>query len=186
MPQPINGECDLHYHPKIVLERPRHAEGIGLVASEWAALEEQLILMFTYALFKDGSMEVSETTHVAWRAWDAMESLKARLDFIESVSERRMDAELFAEFVGTIKPEIRKRAQERNRIVHGHWNTCNQFPDDIILWVPGGKHLRYSQRDFHDIADRIIDTSNRISEFWNRVSVKRWFPKPESRQSPEQ
>lgn len=51
MPQPLQKGYTLEYRPRIVLERPTHAAGIALVTSEWAALEDQLILLFRFALF---------------------------------------------------------------------------------------------------------------------------------------
>jgi hypothetical protein len=58
MPQPFKPNCALDaYHFGIVTEHPKHAIGIAWVASEWAALEVDLILVFTHALFVVAPLE---------------------------------------------------------------------------------------------------------------------------------
>ena len=64
-----------------------------------------------------------------------------------------------------LRPELRRRAKERNRVVHGHWGVNDDLPDHLILHGEDNQHMRYSLRDFEDIADRIIATSNMAANF---------------------
>ena len=171
MPQPLKPGCTLHYHYGVVKERPNHAIGIALVSSTWAALEVDLILMFTYALFAPAfDPREQEAASVARKAWEAMESLKARLDFIESVLKSKIPDDLFRRFVEEVKPEIRRRVSERNRVVHGYWCTSPECPEDLVLHdeIP----MRYTIKDFEDIASRINGTLLMVSEYWHQVKER--------------
>ncbi|HEY6281103.1 MAG TPA: hypothetical protein VIW72_04830 [Burkholderiales bacterium] len=170
MPQPIKPGCTLHSHPKAVLERPQHAAGIGLVASEWAALEQHLIIFFRGSLqtFARGA---GAGSIVAQLAWDAMEGLKTRLDFVTDCLKNRVSVELLEEFKRDMVPEIRKRAQERNKVVHGIWQLCDEYPTDLICTTPGDPDMQYTVKNFHDIADRINATTNIMVKFWVKVQA---------------
>jgi len=169
MPQPLKPGCALRYHYGVVNERPNHAIGIALVASTWAALEADLILMFTYALFAFAfDPREQEAASVARKAWEAMESIRLRLDFIESVSKHKMPENLFKKFVENVKPEIRNRAKERNRVVHGHWYTSPDCPEDLVLRYDNTT-MRYTAKDFEDIASRINDTLLMVAGYWHEV-----------------
>src|SRR5262249_40487101 len=121
----------LQRRPRLVNERPEHARGIGLVASEWAGLEERLFGVFATALFSFTKLG-EPGRFIAMDAWNAIESLRSKLTFIENVTRNRVPADLFAEFHDRIRPEIERRARERHKVVHGRWGLIDQFPDELI------------------------------------------------------
>lgn len=183
MPQPIKDGTVLQYYFGVIKDRPDHAIGIALVASEWAALEEELILLFTYALmpvgpWADGTWSRAPgPAAVAFRAWEAMDSLRPRLDFISRVGRTRLPDDLLKEFTSEVAKEIRSRAGERNRVVHGRWNVSPEYPEDLILVSPDG-NLRYTVKDFEDIAKRINVTISMLADFWHRVRERVRSPPP--------
>ncbi len=166
MPQPLVEGCQLEYRPMLLKDRPERAMGIALVAAEWAALENHLIQLFKFCLFAlQGESQTSG--QIAQTAWENIGNLNTRLDLLESIARQRIPLDLLQEFKDTIKPEIRRRSIERNRVVHGHWHLCDKYPDDVILesYEPS-RRLRYNVHDFDDIAARIISTSNLLATFW--------------------
>lgn len=177
MPQPIRAQCTLVFHHELIKERPNHAIGIALVASEWTALETDLIEMFTFALIPSGPWAPSVWTRapaastVARHAWEAMESTKARLDFLLAICKGKVPDDLLKEFSTDVVPAIRSRAGERNRIVHGFWNTSPEYPDDLIL-VSAEGNFRYTVKDFDDIAKRINETVIMFASYWTRVAQR--------------
>lgn len=138
------------------------------MVSEWTFLEQDLIMLFQYALYAH-LPGTAEAIDVSQDAWDAMESIKARTDFLASVLERRIPEQLCAHFAKEIAPAIRKRALERNRVVHGQWCTSEAFPDDLILIYKKEKLARYTVKDFDDIAARIQTLGTTIKAFWLHV-----------------
>jgi hypothetical protein len=171
MTQQLKQPYQLVCHQKIVLTRPAHAAGIGLVAAEWSALEVQLIQLFRYALF-DFRKATNEAADVAVEAWNAMVSIHTRLEFLEAIASRKLPNELLEEFANTIKPAVRKKSTLRNNVIHGHWHTSPQYPDDLILVADGKETLRYSVRDFDEIADNINATNKLVTDYWHRVQAQ--------------
>jgi hypothetical protein len=172
MPQPLYPqppEGSFIYRPRALLsKRPNHAAGIGLVSAEWAALEEQLILTLTRSLFafsREGGFAVAKTM------LETVESTATRLEIISSVLEVRIPAEDFKFFETKLRPDIRKRAKERNRVVHSNWYVDDRYPDEVIARIDGN-YVKYSVKDFSDIAERIIRLNYNMIEFLGRF--QRW------------
>jgi hypothetical protein len=97
-----------------------------------------------------------------------MDSVIRRLDFIESIAKSKIPEFLLDKFIKEIKPDIRNRARERNRVVHGHWTTSQEYPEDLIL-LSSGEAFRYTVKDFEDIALRINKTNLVAAAYWRQV-----------------
>ena len=180
MPQPLGfASANIHYSPKgLLVHRPQHLAGIGLVATEWAALEDHLVTSISGGLFMQlGAQEgkvIPEAEQVVRTTLLALESQAARLGVIEDLLEPRVSPEMFSHWLKDVKPELRKRAKERNRVVHGLWGWDDKYPSDVFLIDGKGKHVRYRVEDFSDIADRIIATSNVAFNFMRKAGKQ--FP----------
>lgn len=163
MPQPYIHKNDgiLHIGAKSILRRKDHAAGIGLVAVEWSALEYELIELFSYVMFSTEPTESARMT--AELAWNNVDSLKARLDLLSSIVHQRLPA-LASRFEAELMPEIRKRARERNRIVHGKWFVHDKL-QEVILLDDGPNFFSYSVKDFDQVADRIRGTWHALRDF---------------------
>lgn len=168
MPQKLADGYALKWEPKLLRKRPEHALGIALVASEWTALENQLIFAFTFCMF---AMHGTSATsgRMAQAAWYSLDSLPARLKLLTNIARDRLSPDQ-CEAWKKLQKDIRSRADERNRVVHGHWLTCDKYPADLILRTPHPDDIRiYTVRDFDQITDRIIETSNQIATFWHHI-----------------
>jgi hypothetical protein len=169
MPQPFK-KGTTTYQPLHMKQRPQHALGIALVVSEWSALEEHLFQVFSFALFAFHP-HTGEASKVARNAWDAMDALKAKLDFIQEVCEKRLPEDLLKEFLTDLVPELRKRAGERNRVVHGQWYLSPETKE-VVLKYSSDDPMIWTEKDFENTAQRIIDTSNKIATFWHKVQER--------------
>jgi hypothetical protein len=165
MPQPFKGIKQ--YQPLHLKQKPEHALGIALVVSEWSALEEHLFQVFSFALFVFDPSS-GQALKVARNAWDTIDSLKARLDFIQEVSEKRLPEDLLKEFVTNLVPELRKRAGERNRVVHGQW-YFSPHTQEVVLKYSSDDPQTWTVQDFENTAERIVGTSNKLATFWRKV-----------------
>ena len=170
MPQPFPDDRSLRWYDHAILDRPEIAARIGLVATEWAAFERLLAQMFAVTLFGMGAPEGAGEA-ISQQALGALESLSARLDIISAILKPRIPEELYERFQETVMPDIRGRARERNRVIHGHWLICDDYPNDLIYAPWGKRRLRYTTKDFDDIAARINETSGRFIEFLMAVRI---------------
>src|SRR5262245_24659116 len=96
MPKPIHEGFSFvaGYHPRMLIQdRPEHAARIGLVAAEWAALENELIQVFEFSIFSMTDEKYGGI--VARTALENIDSLRARLDVIEALLERRVPEERY-------------------------------------------------------------------------------------------
>ena len=168
MPFPIKGDYSLHSYHRCVLTRDKLAGRIGLVAAEWAMVESLLTDMFTFSVFAL-SKEEHAGQRIVRQAMGALDSLNARLDIVEAIIRPRIDATLFEEYVKQIQPELRRRAGERNRVVHSEWHVCDRWPDDLIAFAPGQDPMRYTLKCFDDIAERIYQARVMLNNYWHRV-----------------
>ena len=165
MPQPVD-KTSFSYSPRRLLtDRPKHSAGIGHVTSEWAALEENLTAMIVYALF---SMSSESAPLAVSTMLDRIESITIRLEVIDGLLQSRISADDYKEYVEILRPEIRKRAGERNRVAHGHWQISDKFPQYVGIETKDG-FFGYSTKDFEDIADRIIALSDKIKDYLMRL-----------------
>lgn len=175
MPQPLQEGYSIQNRPQLVAKYPEHAIGMALVVAEWAALEYELIQSFTAALFVFGPLG-KDAGRVAQDAWEAMGTIRSRLEFVEAVAKNSIPDDLFQELSKDIHPEVVKRSQERNKVAHAYWHFCDKYPDDLIYTSGTEVPMRYSVKDFEDIANRINATANKVATYWRLRVQYRPFP----------
>ena len=162
-PRPPDGAFS--YRPRaLVSQRPGHAAGIGAVSAEWAALEEYLTLAMVRSLlaFSDeGAYSIASTT------LETIESPSTRLDVVAALLKIHSPKVDFEFFANTLRPEIHKRAGERNRILQSIWYVDDRYPDHVITRLDG-RYVKYSVHDITEVSDRIVTTANSIREFVER------------------
>jgi hypothetical protein len=162
-PQPPDGAFS--YRPRaLVSQRPNHAAGIGAVSAEWAALEEYLTLAMVrslHAFSDEGAYSIASTT------LETIESPSTRLDVIAALLKIHASKPDFEFFTDKLRPEVHKRAGERNRILQSIWYVDDRYPDHVITRFDG-RYVRYSVHDITEISDRIITTANSVREFVER------------------
>jgi hypothetical protein len=131
-------------------------------------LEKYVLWLFQSAIFRRDT-GASRESEIATRAWDAMGTIKARLDFIESVATPMFSPELLDEWRNKIVPKIRDRANERNKIVHGMWHISRERPNALILFYRSEKPMEYTNKDFDEISQRMNQLLEKMGDFWMRV-----------------
>jgi hypothetical protein len=177
MPQPLSKPTQIGHTPLTIHEtRKEHAARIGLIASEWSSLEGHLSGILSFGLF-GFSKDEAAAGPVVGVVFAALDSLSTRLMIVDNLLKPRVAPALHQYFVAELVPEIRKRAKERNAVVHGYWGTSPDYPNHIILSPRGGgdfmqsiqieqsDYMLYSTTDLDDIAKRIKKTIDAISLF---------------------
>ena len=186
MPQPFSKDRSVSWYDRAIMDRPEMAARIGLVTTQWAIFENILAQMFATMLFGpdvreaiaeatliDGGENVALTIKgteslgetISLQALGALESLTAKLDVISAVLKPRISDELYLHFQNDLRKDIRRRARERNRVVHGPWALCDDYPDDLIYTRPGEKWMRYTAKDLDNIVTHINETRGHVMAF---------------------
>ena len=158
-------------------QRPGCAVLIATISSEWARLEHELTSMFGAATGLNSATSKdtwqSSPNLAAFAALAALESLHARIAAITAAFDAiDIDARLKTSFA-QISLELRKRAKERNAIIHGLWGIVDNYPNDVILKsAPQTNDLkRYTQKDFEQAIERLTETGSRVSNFTFQVTA---------------
>ncbi|MCK1676638.1 hypothetical protein [Bradyrhizobium sp. 150] len=191
MPQRVK-DIGFTYTPMTLHKvRPDHMAAIGLVAGEWSALEGHLSSIVSLGLFTFSQDEAAAGPIVA-KILTSIDSIEKRLDVIRKLLQPRIGAELLKQFTDDIAPAIRKRAKERNLVVHGYWGIAPEHPNHLVLSPRGGAnmavslefessdYLLYTVDDLLSVAQRINDTVNAIGGFTFRLVHEKtplpWLP----------
>lgn len=165
MPQPIRTvPFSFDFGQSKMRMRSEHMLRIGLICHEWALLEINLHGAF---LALSGGEEASAITGTIF---DALESLKLRLDVIGKLIHIRVPS-LESEYTETIKPLVRKVARKRNLIVHGKWGTNDKYPNDLILVTMTAEVTRYSITDFDQIIEQISVCQGLVGRFVHKIEA---------------
>ncbi len=153
MPQPIHKiGGSFETAPKILLKRSKLAVLIGAIACEWAYIEDCLLNIFDSAHSPNAGVFHARNP-VALAIFDTVTAYNAKIDLVETVL--RLCVPSTADGFTSMKGELRKAYSARNQVVHTSWNIGADFPEDLILLELDGKAVRYTEKDFLDILERI-------------------------------
>lgn len=103
-------------------------------------------------------------------------SLDMKLSALSAVARQSLPTALYEEFRDHVQPDIRRRAKERNKIVHARWAENGEFPDGIIMLPHFGdlsnatKFVElYRAPDLVEILNRIAFLESAVRDFGHRV-----------------
>lgn len=168
MPQPLRGRMiDGATEGTLVLQhRAQCAMMIGLIAAEWAHLEEQMAHMFAMATAEvvlNGTSVSLRTQPTAAAAMEELDSLHSRLGIIRNALDRVLPE--VSDDLAALSAHVRRCAGSRNDVIHARWAISPRYPDDAIRVVGGMEYIRYTPRDFDEILSRIVIQTSEVSEF---------------------
>ena len=155
MPQPITGPLKTHIGPDALLENKELATQIAIIASTWAAIEDEIGQILA-SLFHHNSRKILIT------AFYTLNSLPAKISFIRKAAEQRLPEEMYREFNEKILSKLQPLSSQRAKVVHGMWGYSEEHPNSLILYPPiwlvvAGDRvpMKYTAKDFEDIQDRL-------------------------------
>jgi hypothetical protein len=153
---------------RTVLERPVLAGLLGCLAAQWAVLENEVVqlygrLMSAYLPRTEGLQIGSHP--VALQVFDTLETTHLRLELLTKLGAWVLKSEPLEAELDSIVPAIRRAAKLRNKFVHALWGVAIEYPDALIHLPIFGHQTAYSQADFDDAIDRIIDAQTKLLDF---------------------
>ena len=129
MPQPFKRHKTgpIEVGPPALISRPELAAEIAHVASRWVDLESAIGSSYSVMLFGD---EPS-----AFATFYRLKTLELRKEAFMAVAEEKLPPGLLTKYVDLFR-KIRKRATERNDIVHGTWCAIEEKKEALLLCDP--------------------------------------------------
>jgi len=100
-------------------ERPDLAVFIARVAVGWSRVEERLGYIIVQLLRAEA--------HTGMKMYQALTSSAAQFGVLRAVARDRLDKDM-QDKLEELLADYKKVAKQRNKIVHGHWDTSEQHP----------------------------------------------------------
>jgi hypothetical protein len=186
MPQPIprGRKINASFRPGDVMQRPHLTPYIAAILMHWTEIEAH-IGIFLAALL---GAEEAETVVKVFLALQTDGGRKSTIDTVTKIKLLPDDLERFQE----IQRDIGSRYSERNKVAHGGWGACPEYPNDLLWYDPresvamfpsviaaadkrGQAMARtdelmkvvrvYTEADFKDIIERFSCTYSALEKF---------------------
>lgn len=166
--QVIDDDLHPNFGSKSMLERPKLATLIGVIAGEWAYLEADLA--FLYCILISGTIQpippdLLRGPHMlGLQIYEVLENTQKRIELLKSLAEHVLanNEPLLGHIKETLLPEIRRAAKRRNTILHAVWGVSDVYPDALLYIPASAKWMVYKESDFNEAIDLIINTSDSI------------------------
>jgi hypothetical protein len=184
MPQPLRQWfTDITFGANALAERPNLALGIASVASAWTEIEVTLGILLSTMLHTE--IRIGISMYLALKGSAAQDAV------LSAAADAKLPIDLKREFAPLLRM-IRKRAKERNDVVHGLWGVSPQLLD-VLIHCPAGHFIRdlaqayarhisfgadrgprsefvsvlktYDARDFVEIISRLYDLKMQLKDF---------------------
>jgi hypothetical protein len=139
--------------------RPKLAIQIAAISATWTETELYLIRLLQFT-----SIRARSDTRIASAIFYSLGSLKARLDIVDATCKLHMPDDMYTTFRDQITPDLRRRARERAKIIHGKWGMTDDLPDALLL-DEEDRLLLYQSKDFSQIQKRLSETAHRLFQF---------------------
>lgn len=180
MPQPLAKKGGVSFEPATVLQRPLLASRIAVISGIATHTEMTMGSLLTVLLGAEAG--------IAATLYTAIENDGARMAVLKAIAARGLKPDQTARFDELLK-KMRKRAPERNTVVHGVWGASDDYADALIWMDPRdfityigttislvhkgvhqgdsllAKALVYTEKDLADIQGRLNDFRNEMTTF---------------------
>lgn len=119
-----------------MVQRPQLAVLIARVATGWSRVEERLGFIIVQLLRAEA--------HTGMKMYQALTSSASQFSVLRAVARDRLDTEM-QQRLDDLLADYKKVARKRNKIVHGHWDTSPQHPNELVWTDAADEALSYSE-----------------------------------------
>jgi hypothetical protein len=183
MPQPIRGRLtNLHFESESLTTRKELSALLASAINEWSRTEG------TIGLLLGNILKIRYS--VATALLGSIVNFSARLDLVNAAAHASLPDTQITE-IAKLMATVKRRAGERNQIVHGVWSVSTDYPNKLILCdaqvafnivneqyetflVPKDvivslrPHLKlWGDKDFLDLQQRFIEAQTSVIPYSN-------------------
>ena len=159
---------------RAIERRPKLCILLGVVASEWSALELDLTFLYGALLGKamPHDREAGPPVHpVGFQIFQTLVTHEPRLKLIEKLAKLLInDTDLLKELENTVMPKLRQTWEKRNNLIHAHWGfNDEEYPEALIKILGPGNFEVYEESYFEETIKSILSTAHIVHDFEKRV-----------------
>ena len=151
MPEKIQGPISVSLDLEGLGAVPELTAHIGIIATMWSGLEDELTMLFVMGIQADPAITASSIGEVF--------SVIVKLNMVKKALALRFPGEAVAPF-DPLYRRVKKASRQRNRVVHGLWTVHEDHPD-ALLRVDGIRDPRlqvekWRSEDFARVELRLV------------------------------
>jgi len=159
---------------RAIERRPKLCILLGVVASEWSALESDLTFLYGALLGRTmpHDREAGPPVHpVGFQIFETLVTHEPRLKLIEKLAKLLInDKALLIELKNSVMPKLRQASKKRNNLIHAYWGfNDDEYPEALIKILGPGKLEVYEESDFDEAIQFILSTAHTVHNFEKRV-----------------
>jgi len=132
-----------------------------MIAVAWAGIENELAILFC--------LSMAAVPAVAAAVLGRITNIGNKLEVVVTAMEYGLSESAAKAFRKDFMDSIRKRAKERNTVIHAIWLTHEDYPERLIrtagLADPEMEMTAYSLKDFIDIELRLVELHLALKQF---------------------
>jgi len=149
-------------------ERQDLAARIGVISSLWAQIEDELALIFAYALNTMPAIATATLGNVF--------SVPTKLNMLHTALELRFPEDVVAPFL-KLKKRTRTTAKTRAWVIHAAWTIHADHPNALIrcagITDPRLGMLIYTRRDFVEIEMQLLQLHIDLRKYGQSLATSR-------------
>ena len=176
-------DAHIELPPRRLLERPKLAALLGVIASEWSALESHMTFLYGTLLGKyvpHDRLNGPPVHPIGFQIFETLPSQHLRKELIQKLAKTLIvDAVLLQELANLMKT-LRIASDTRNELVHADWGINNDiYPNELLKIRAPGKFLVYNESHLNEAVDLIIAAGDAVIEFeFHVIKYLRTIPNP--------
>jgi hypothetical protein len=156
----------------LLVECPDLMALVGLIAAEWAKVEEELAFLYDYLLAQRG--EPKEFGHsvdgLGVATLYAVESNRTRESMLLLAVEWRMGLDAVEHFKINVIAPLNVARKGRNRIAHARMFVSEKYHGALILRARDGEYYRVTENWLRGVVDSIYTASEAVQHFHHKVA----------------
>jgi hypothetical protein len=165
-----------------MLQRPALAAMAGNICANFALVEGRLVGLYALLLgltleYKPPAPGAPMIHAVAFQIFDALNSIKARLDLLQRALDTYATPDEAKHFREKLSPEVMKCFGQRSIIAHGEWCVHPEYLDALILNRLQAVQQIWTAKDFEVISTRIVALFHALIAFHMPILLLAGRPK---------
>lgn len=167
MPRNAKDDIFLESSPKCILQQPKLAALLGVIASEWAGIELDMTFLYGSLLGQVMPHDRRSACHpIGMQIFETLTTEHHRVSLIKKLAKLVITDTGLLDRLEPLLTEIQKASRIRNKYIHGHWGVNEeQCPGALLLVVGPGKFEIHEEVDLNEAVNFIIATASAISAF---------------------
>lgn len=157
--------------PHTLAGKEGHAREMARICQTWALIEKELMALYGLLMGSSEPHGIPGIDPVAFQVFDTLPALVNRLQLLDKLARWSVPDEVPR--IVKLNDRVRNASGPRNRVVHGVWATCAEYPDDLLLVTALDGMYRYREKDLSEVVELLMgvhtEALTALSQVYQRI-----------------